>query len=167
MFRVRLTSRVLIWLMAVLVSLQGMPGDGCTCAAQPGRTVDSRRTSDAPHRCCCNCREENPTPSEPDGYSGRLLWENGLQHGEGLLLLRSGVSVRQARRFTATTQAGSFGEPQSVPRSSGSANRHLLSCLWRFGKDASQMVGRPSPFPARIAASCSADSTSKSLWRER
>ncbi len=65
-YRVRLTSRVLGWLMAFLVSLQGIPGHGCTCAAQTGPAVNSQRPSQAPPKCCCACRHDSPQPTDPD-----------------------------------------------------------------------------------------------------
>lgn len=58
----RTTSRALVWVMAFLVSLPGMPGHGCLCAAQSQPALGSQTTSAEQPECCCSHQRKTPPP---------------------------------------------------------------------------------------------------------
>lgn len=62
MNRVRPTSRALVWTIAILVILQGMPGVVCPCAAHAAMASDQRLASKERPACCGACRREASPP---------------------------------------------------------------------------------------------------------
>lgn len=58
----RITSKVLVWLLAASIPLQGLPDTSCGCAFQAKPTVDADGTSLQHIGCCCHHASQ---PAEP------------------------------------------------------------------------------------------------------
>ncbi len=68
MYWFRTASKVLVWVLASLVPLQGIDVLACCCTAQAKVAADAEGTS-LKHRGSCSCRQQASPPAEPSAAS--------------------------------------------------------------------------------------------------
>lgn len=60
----RITSRVLVWLLAAVLPLQGLAGNSCHCVTEAKSAVDAHGVSGERPKCRCSSQQKTVEPSE-------------------------------------------------------------------------------------------------------